>query len=240
LVQFAQPWQADRHQRGRDRPLPRRAGRRDRQGTPPAAISIGPHPQWRLRRSGAGLPRFQLYDAVASTRQTPGPRRGSWCGTMRYLTRRIVAIVTSHGRARGHLWRAGQRRALSPPFTLAATALGRSTIASRLAPMRPPWRNHFGLVQDRLIPCAISFGYAGRSSSINRFRTQRARPADIIDWKALTMRAPSSNALPTPLSLSYGQITSGKLTWPAEFSVLTRMPTIPKTTAAGGWRKRSP
>ncbi|HAR82045.1 MAG TPA: nitroreductase, partial [Sulfitobacter pontiacus] len=53
-----------------------------------------------------------------------------------------------------------------------------------IAAYAPTVRQHFDLPQDRLILCAISFGYADDAAPINRFRTQRATPEDIIDWKS--------------------------------------------------------
>jgi nitroreductase len=38
--------------------------------------------------------------------------------------------------------------------------------------------------EDRLVLCAISFGYADMDNPANRFRTERAEAADIIDWKS--------------------------------------------------------
>ena len=60
-----------------------------------------------------------------------------------------------------------------------------ATIAqAAIAAYAPTVRQHFDLPQDRLILCAISFGYADDAAPINRFRTQRATPEDIIDWKS--------------------------------------------------------
>jgi nitroreductase len=68
-------------------------------------------------------------------------------------------------------------------FTLAATALGIATIPqAAIAAYAPQVRAHFELGEDRLVLCAISFGYAEEEAAVNRFRTERAAPGDIIRW----------------------------------------------------------
>ena len=70
-------------------------------------------------------------------------------------------------------------------FTLAATALGVATIPqAAIAAYAPQVREHLGIGQDRLILCAISFGYADPDHPANQFRTERAPTVDIIDWKS--------------------------------------------------------
>ncbi len=70
-------------------------------------------------------------------------------------------------------------------FTLAATALGVATIAqAAIAAYAPLVREQLDIADDRLVLCAISFGYADTDAPINQFRTERADPADIIDWKS--------------------------------------------------------
>jgi nitroreductase len=70
-------------------------------------------------------------------------------------------------------------------FCLAATALGVATIAQAAIAGYPDFvRDHFDLPQDRLILCAISFGYADESHPANSYRTDRADARDVIDWRA--------------------------------------------------------
>ena len=69
-------------------------------------------------------------------------------------------------------------------FTLAATALGVATIPQAdIASYAPQVKEHLDITEDRLILCAISFGYADTDHPANKFRTTRATPDDIIDWK---------------------------------------------------------
>lgn len=70
-------------------------------------------------------------------------------------------------------------------FTLAAQAAGVATIAqAALAGYSPFIRDYFGMAEDRQIICGISFGYADTDHPANGFRTTRADPKDIIDWKS--------------------------------------------------------
>ncbi|MEM7076091.1 MAG: nitroreductase [Pseudomonadota bacterium] len=59
-------------------------------------------------------------------------------------------------------------------FMLAATARGVATIAqAAVSGYAAMIRSHFGLANDRLILCAISFGYADQDDPVNRYRTAR-------------------------------------------------------------------
>lgn len=69
-------------------------------------------------------------------------------------------------------------------FTLAAQAAGVATIAqAAIAGYSPFIRDYFDVPEDRQIICGISFGYADPDHPANGFRTARADPEDIIDWK---------------------------------------------------------
>lgn len=69
-------------------------------------------------------------------------------------------------------------------FTLAAQAEGVASIPqAALAGHAPLLHRHFGIGDDRLVLCGISFGYADESHPANSFRTTRAGVADIVDWR---------------------------------------------------------
>ena len=69
-------------------------------------------------------------------------------------------------------------------FTLAAQAEGVATIPqAALARLSPLLHDYFGIGDDRLILCGISFGYAEPDAAANGFRTERASVADIVDWR---------------------------------------------------------
>lgn len=68
-------------------------------------------------------------------------------------------------------------------FVLAAQTFGVATIAQASIASRSPFvRAHFQLPEDRLIVCAISFGFADTDHPGNGFRTTRATVADAATW----------------------------------------------------------
>lgn len=63
----------------------------------------------------------------------------------------------------------------------AATSLGIATIPQAAIAMHSPYvREHFALPDDRLVVCAVSFGYADLEHPANGFRTTRAEVDDAI------------------------------------------------------------
>ena len=69
-------------------------------------------------------------------------------------------------------------------FSLAAQALGVATIPqAALAAYGPFLHRYFRIPEDRLILCAISFGYSDRKHPANNFRTDRAALGDFVDWR---------------------------------------------------------
>jgi nitroreductase len=69
-------------------------------------------------------------------------------------------------------------------FTLAAQALGIATIPqAAVANYSAFVRAHFGLGEDRLMLCAVSFGYPDADHAANGFRTARAEVAEIMEWR---------------------------------------------------------
>lgn len=151
-------------------------------GEPPA-----PDLDWPTRYSGAYAERrrtcgFQLYDAVGIDKSDRPARQAQMLRNYALFDAPHVAIVTSP-RELG-AYGAMDCGGFVAAFTLAATALGVSTIPqAAIAAYAPLVRDHLGLAEDRLVLCAISFGYAQEDAAINRFRTERADLADIIDWK---------------------------------------------------------
>lgn len=69
-------------------------------------------------------------------------------------------------------------------FLLAAQAHGVATAAqAALAAHAKFVRRHFGLGDDRLMLCGISFGYADREHPANGFRTRRAGVDDVLSMR---------------------------------------------------------
>lgn len=131
------------------------------------------------RRSTCG---WQLYDAVGVVK---GDRDGSRAQMLRNFTffdAPHVAVVTSPKEL--GTYGAVDCGAFVTGFMLAAEAAGVASIAqAAIAGYSPQVREHLGLDDDRDIVCVISFGYRDDSHPANGFRTARADPSDVIDWR---------------------------------------------------------
>lgn len=132
------------------------------------------------RRRACG---FQLYDAVGIKR---GDRTASGKQMMenyRLFGAPHVAIITAPT-ALGP-YGAMDTGGFVTAFCLAAQALGVATIPQAAIAAHATFvRTHFDIPEDRLILCAISFGYADPDHPANHFRTDRAEVDEIVDWRA--------------------------------------------------------
>ncbi len=152
------------------------------QGTPP-----NPDLDWPAKYSGVYGDRrrtcgFQLYDAVGIPKEDRVARANQMLRNYTLFDAPHVAIV--HSPAELGAYGAMDTGGFVTAFTLAATALGIATIPqAAIAAYAPQVKDHFGIAEDRLVLCAISFGYADPDHPANQFRTERAAAADIIDWK---------------------------------------------------------
>ena len=126
---------------------------------------------------------FQLYDAVGIEKFDRAARMAQMLRNYALFDAPHVAIV--HSPVELGPYGALDSGGFVTAFTLAATALGVATIAqAAIAAYAPLVRDHLDIADDRLVLCAISFGYADQDSAINQFRTERADPTHIIDWKS--------------------------------------------------------
>ncbi len=124
---------------------------------------------------------FQLYDAVGIDKSDRAARRSQMLRNYALFDAPHVAIV--HSPTELGPYGALDTGGFLTAFTLAATALGVATIPqAAIAAYAPQVRAHLRIGDDRLVLCAISFGYADENAPINHFRTERAAPSDIIDW----------------------------------------------------------
>ncbi|MEW9921521.1 nitroreductase [Marimonas sp. MJW-29] len=152
-----------------------------KKGTPPQ-----PDLDWPAKYSGIYGERrrtcgFQLYEAVGIDRADRKGRAAQMLRNYTLFGAPHVAIV--HAPAELGPYGAMDTGGFVTAFTLAATALGVATIPqAAIAAYAPQVRDHFGIADDRLVLCAISFGYADEDDPANHFRTERAEPSDIIDW----------------------------------------------------------
>lgn len=133
----------------------------------------------RERRRTCG---WQLYEAV-------GVEKGDRAGSAREMMKNYsffgaphVAMISS-GRELGS-YGALDTGGFITAFTLAAEARGIATIAQAApAAFSPALHDFFGLGEDRLALCVISFGYSDTEHPANGFRTARAPLDDWVDWR---------------------------------------------------------
>ncbi len=135
--------------------------------------------EYQARRREVG---WQLYDAVGVKK---GDREGASCQSAQnfhLFGAPHVAIV--HAPRELGSYGAIDCGGFVTAFTLAATALGVASVPqAAVAAYAPMIRDHFGLEDDRIIVCAISFGYADMDHPANSFRTGRAKLSEITDFR---------------------------------------------------------
>lgn len=148
---------------------------------------VAPDLPWPTGYSGAYAERrrtcgFQLYDAVGIEKSDRAGRKAQMLRNFALFDAPHVAIVTSPEELGPY--GAMDCGGFVTAFTLAATALEVASIPqAAIASYAPLVRAHLGLPEDRLVLCAISFGHADPDHPANRFRTERATPETIFDWK---------------------------------------------------------
>lgn len=153
------------------------------------AESTAPNPdmEWPKRYNGIYQDRrracgFQLYDAV-------GIEKGDRAGSARQMMRNFDLFDAPHCAIISSPADLGPYGAMDcggfvTAFTLAAQAQGVASIAqAAVASYGPFLHRYFGIPEDRLILCAISFGRADPDNPANAFRTDRADLAEIVDWR---------------------------------------------------------
>ncbi|MAC80558.1 MAG: nitroreductase [Rhodobacteraceae bacterium] len=134
---------------------------------------------YRDRRRACG---WQLYEAVGVT-------KGDRAGSARQMMQNFALFGAPHVAILSSPAELGPYGAMDcggfvTTFTVAARALGVATIAqAAVASYGPFLHRYFDIPDDRLILCAISFGYEDPDHPANGFRTDRAAPSDIITWK---------------------------------------------------------
>ena len=150
-------------------------------GTPTPDL---PHPAtysgvYQDRRRTCG---WQLYEAVGVTK---GDRAASAQQMMRnfsFFDAPHVAIL--HSPAELGAYGAMDCGGFVTAFAVAAQAHGLASIPQAAVGTYAPFlHRYFDIGDDRLILCALSFGYADQDHPANGFRTERATVDDIVDWR---------------------------------------------------------
>ncbi|MGB3245276.1 MAG: nitroreductase [Sulfitobacter sp.] len=177
----AQPWQVE---------ITRGAGTDSLRTALMAAATDGAPPQpdldWPKGYSGDYAERrrtcgFQLYDAAGIEKSNRPARMAQMLRNYAFFDAPHVAII--HSPAELGPYGAMDCGGFVTAFTLAATAIGVASIPqAAIAAYAPLVREHLNIADDRLVLCAISFGYADPDAPVNQFRTARATPDDIIQW----------------------------------------------------------
>lgn len=131
------------------------------------------------RRRACG---WALYEAV-------GVERGDRAGSAQQMMRNFALFDAPHCAIVSSPAELGPYGAMDcggfvAAFSLAAQALGVATIPqAAIAAYGPFLHRYFRIPEDRLILCAISFGYSDRKHPANNFRTDRAALGDFVDWR---------------------------------------------------------
>ncbi|QCI63352.1 nitroreductase [Phreatobacter stygius] len=116
---------------------------------------------------------FALYEALGIGRGDTEARRLQTLENFRLFGAPHLALITSD-EALG-TYGALDCGAYVANFLSAAHACGVGAIAqAALAHHSAFLRGHFGITDDRLVVCGISFGFADETAPVNRFRTGRA------------------------------------------------------------------
>ena len=131
------------------------------------------------RRFECGM---QLYNAASIPREDKAARNAQMLENFRFFGAPHMALITSPAEL-------GPYGALDcggfvTAFCAALTSLGLSSIPQAApAGYAPFLRSYFTLPEDRLILCTVAFGYGDKDAPINGFRTARATPSELIDWR---------------------------------------------------------
>ncbi len=125
---------------------------------------------------------WQLYEAV-------GVEKGDRVGSARQMMENFTLFGAPHCAILSTPVDLGTYGAIDcgsfvTGFTLAAQARGVASIAqAAVASYGAFLHEYFAIPEDRLILCAISFGYSDAEHPANSFRTDRADLAAFVDWR---------------------------------------------------------
>jgi len=146
---------------------------------PDLAFPTGYSDEYLQRRRSCG---WALYEAV-------GVQKGDREGSARQMRQNFDLFGAPHCAIISSPAELGAYGAIDcggfiTAFTLAAQAAGVASIAqAAVASFAPMLHQHLCIPKDRVILCAISFGYADTDHAANSFRTDRAELSEFVDWR---------------------------------------------------------
>lgn len=124
---------------------------------------------------------WRLYDSVGIVRGDRAASARQARENFRLFGAPHVAMVTTPA-AMG-VYGAIDCGAYVASFMLAAESVGIASIAqAALAAYPDIARKHFGIADDRVVVCGISFGYEDAAAPVNKFRTVRAPLSEVVMW----------------------------------------------------------
>ncbi|MHB9848809.1 nitroreductase [Streptomyces krungchingensis] len=131
---------------------------------------------YKERRRGAG---YALYASLGIAREDWDAREAQGLRNFEFFGAPHVAVITTD-QDQG-VYGAVDCGGYVANLINAATSLGVATIPQAAIAMHSDHvREFFRIPQDRLIVCAVSFGYADTEHPVNRFRTTRADVEDTV------------------------------------------------------------
>ncbi|WP_433755622.1 nitroreductase [Nocardia sp. CA-135398] len=135
---------------------------------------------YRDRRRECG---FQLYESIGIARGDRAASAKQAAKNFELFGAPHAAIVTTE--AELGVYGAVDCGLYVQTFLLAAQSLGLGAIPqAALAGYAPFIREHFGLPENRLVVCGISFGRPDHDHPANGFRTHRATVEETVTWVA--------------------------------------------------------
>lgn len=146
------------------------------------------NPDFEWPRAYEGIYRQRRFDCAMQLYDSAGIARGDREASARQARENFrlfgaphVAMITSD--ASLGVYGAVDCGGFVANFLLAAASLGVATIPQASLAAHPGCvRKFFGLEDDRLVVCGISFGYANGNSPVNGFRTTRADLEDVVSF----------------------------------------------------------
>jgi len=134
---------------------------------------------YKERRRNCG---FQLYDSLGIEKGDRAASARQMLENYNFFGAPHIAIVTTE-RALGE-YGILDCGGFITGFTLAAAADGVATIPqAAIAAFSNEVRSYFDIPEDRAIVCGLAMGLSDEEAPVNQFRTDRATPAEVIDWR---------------------------------------------------------